>query len=113
MEGIIPPNLRRTYQNLTGYKKSLVRFYADRTGVINANDVLRWTFPKEIMTMDTLMHYFEFTSTASQSATSTRQGTHFPRNSASIIDTITILLMVKSLKILSLIIIYLILLWIM
>ena len=90
MEGIIPPNLRRTFQTITGYKKNLVRFYADRTGVINANDVLRWTFPKEIMTMDTLMHYFEFTSTASQSATSTRQGTHFPRNSASIIDTITI-----------------------
>jgi hypothetical protein len=40
--------------------------------------------------MDTLMHFFEFTSTASQSGTSTRQGTHFPRNSASIIDTITV-----------------------
>lgn len=86
----IPPNLNRIFQNLTGYKKNLVRFYADRTGVINANDVLRYTFPKEIMTMDTLMNYFEFTSTAAQSATATRQGTHFPRNSASIIDTITI-----------------------
>jgi hypothetical protein len=36
------------------------------------------------------MQYFEFTSTASQSGTSTRQGTFFPRNSASIIDTITV-----------------------
>lgn len=92
MESIIPPNLRRAYQNLNGYKKNLVRFYADRTGVINANDVLRWTFPKEIMTMDTLMHYFEFTCTRSQTGGtgSTSQGTHFPRNSASIIDTITI-----------------------
>jgi hypothetical protein len=36
------------------------------------------------------MHYFEFTSTAAQSGTSTRQGTHFPRNSASIIDTLTV-----------------------
>lgn len=87
---VIPPNLNRIYQNLTGYKKSLVRFYADRSGQILANDVLRYTFPKEIMTMDTLMKYFEFTSTASASATATRQGTHFPRNSASIIDTITI-----------------------
>lgn len=87
---IIPPNLNEIYRNLTGYKKNLVRFYADRTGVINANDVLRWTFPKEIMTMDTLMHYFEFTSTAAQSGSTTRQGTHFPRNSASILDTITI-----------------------
>ena len=86
----IPPNLNEIYRNLTGYKKSLVRFYADRTGVINANDVLRWTFPKEIMLMDTLMHYFEFTSTAAQTGTATRQGTHFPRNSASIIDTITV-----------------------
>jgi len=87
---VIPPNLNEIYRNLNGYKKNLVRFYADRTGVINANDVLRWTFPKEVMLMDTLMHYFEFTSTASQSGTSTRQGTHFPRNSASIIDTITV-----------------------
>ena len=87
---VIPPNLNEIYRNLNGYKKNLVRFYADRTGVINANDVLRWTFPKEVMLMDTLMHYFEFTSTAAQSAASTRQGTHFPRNSASIIDTITV-----------------------
>lgn len=88
---VIPPNLNRIYQNLTGYKKSLVRFYADRSGVINANDVLRYTFPKEIMTMDTLMKYFEFTCTKSQTGgSSTSQGTHFPRNSASIIDTITI-----------------------
>ncbi len=90
MSAVIPPNLNEIYRNLNGYKKNLVRFYADRTGVINANDVLRWTFPKEVMLMDTLMHYFEFTSTASQSGTSTRQGTHFPRNSASIIDTITV-----------------------
>ena len=91
MEGIIPPNLRRTFQNITGYKKSLIRFYADRSGQILANDVLRYTFPKEIMTMDTLMKYFEFTCTKSQSGqSSTSQGTHFPRNSASIIDTITI-----------------------
>jgi hypothetical protein len=87
---VIPPNLNEIYRNLTGYKKNLVRFYADRTGAINANDVLRWTFPKEIMLMDTLMKYFEFTSTAAQSASATRQGTHFPRNSASIIDTITV-----------------------
>lgn len=87
---VIPPNLNDIYRNLTGYRKNLIRFYADRTGVINANDVLRWTFPKEIMTMDTLMKYFEFTSTAAQTGTSTRQGTHFPRNSASIIDTITV-----------------------
>jgi hypothetical protein len=87
---VIPYNLNEIYRNLNGYKKNLVRFYADRTGVINASDVLRWTFPKEIVLMDTLMHYFEFTSTAAQTAASTRQGTHFPRNSASIIDTITV-----------------------
>ncbi len=80
---VISPDLNEIYRNLTGYKKILVRFYADRTETINANDVLRWTFPKEIMLMDTLMHYFEFTSTAAQTGTSTRRGTHFPRNSAS------------------------------
>ena len=47
-------------------------------------------FPKEIMLMDTLMKYFEFTSTASQTGTTSYQGTFFPRNSASIIDTITV-----------------------
>lgn len=87
---VIPPNLNEVYRSMSGYRKSLVRFYADRTGKISQNDVLRFTLPKEIMLMDTLMHYFEFTSTAAQSGTSTRQGTFFPRNSASIIDTITV-----------------------
>ena len=88
---VIPPNLNEVFRNLQGFRKSLVRFYPDRSGQINANDVLRWTFPKEIMLMDTLMHYFEFSSTAAATGTSShRQGTFFPRNSASIIDTITV-----------------------
>ncbi len=91
MSAVVPPNLNETFRNLQGYRKSLVRFYPDRTGVINANDVLRWTLPKEILLMDTLMHYFEFTSTPAATGTgSVRQGTFFPRNSASIIDTITV-----------------------
>ena len=88
---VIPPNLNETFRNLQGFRKSLVRFYADRSGQINSSDVLRFTFPKEIMLMDTLMHYFEFTSTAAATGTGgVRQGTFFPRNSASIIDTITV-----------------------
>ena len=88
---VIPPNLNEVFRNLQGFRKSLVRFYPDRSGKINANDVLRWTFPKEIMLMDTLMHYFEFTSSAAAKGTSdVLQGTFFPRNSASIIDTITV-----------------------
>jgi len=90
MSAVIPPNLNEVYRSMSGYRKSLIRFFADRTGVINANDVLRFTLPKEVMLMDTLMHYFEFSSTAGQSGTATRQGTFFPRNSASIIDTITV-----------------------
>ena len=90
MSVIMPKNLNQIFSNLSGYKKSLVRFYPDRTGSINATDTLRWTFPKEIMLMDTLMKYFEFTSTASQTGTTSYQGTFFPRNSASIIDTITV-----------------------
>jgi hypothetical protein len=43
------------------------------------------------MLMDTLLHYFEFSSTAAATGTSSvRQGTYFPRNSSSIIDTITV-----------------------
>jgi hypothetical protein len=90
MSVVVPDNLNKIYQSLNGYRKQMIRFYPDRSGVINQGEVLRYTFPKKIMSLDTLMKYFEFTSTASQSATSTRQGTHFPRNSASIIDTLTI-----------------------
>ena len=72
MAAVIPPNLNEVYRSMSGYRKSLIRWYADRTGKINQNDVLRWTLPKEIILMDTLMHYFEFSSTAGQSGTSTR-----------------------------------------
>jgi len=90
MSAVIPPNLNEVYRAMSGYRKSLLRFYPDRSGKINQLDTLRWTLPKEVMLMDTLMHSFEITTTASQSASSTRQGTFFPRNSASIIDTITV-----------------------
>lgn len=87
---VIPPNLNQTYRAMTGYRKQLLRFYPDRSGSINPQDTLRWTLPKEIMLMDTLMHYFEFTSTLAQTGTTLASGTYFPRNSASIIDTITV-----------------------
>jgi hypothetical protein len=88
---VIPPNLNEIYQNLGAFRKSLIRFYPDRTGTINAGDVLRWTLPKEILTMDTLMHYFEITTTrAGTNGTNEIRSTHFPRNSASIIDTISV-----------------------
>jgi hypothetical protein len=79
------------YRKLTGYRRNLTRFYADRTGAINPTDTLRWTFPKEIVSLESLSHFFEFTSTAAGTGTiSTRTGTFFPRNSASIIDAITV-----------------------
>jgi hypothetical protein len=91
MSAVIPPNLNEVFRNLSGFRKSLVRFYADRSGAINATDVLRWTLPKEIMLMDTLMHYFEITSTKAGTNTATEiRASCFPRNSASIIDTITV-----------------------
>ena len=52
---VIPPNLNETYRNLLGFKKSLIRFYPDRSGVINANDVLRYTLPK---IAELHLHYF-------------------------------------------------------
>lgn len=90
MSAVIPSNLNEVYRAMSGYRKQLLRFYPDRSGAINAQDTLRWTLPKEIMLMDTLMHYFEFTSTVAASGTTLSQGTYFPRNSASIIDTITV-----------------------
>jgi hypothetical protein len=91
MSAVIPPNLNEVFRNINGFRKSLVRFYADRSGSINATDVLRWTLPKEIILMDTLMHYFEITTTNAGTNTATeKRGSCFPRNSASIIDTITV-----------------------
>jgi len=91
MSAVIPPNLNETYRNLGGFRKNLVRFYPDRSGQINNGDVLRWTLPKEILCMDTLMHYFEITTTKAATNTATEiRSTFFPRNSASIIDTITV-----------------------
>jgi hypothetical protein len=89
---VIPDNLREIYQQLQGYKKMLVRFYGDRQNAIYNGDVIRWTFPKEIVDLDSLLNYFEFTSTPSQSGTTAplRRGTYFPRNTASIIDTLTV-----------------------
>ena len=79
------------FRNLSGFRKSLIRFYADRSGVINALDVLRWTLPKEILLMDTLTHYFEITTTHAGTNTATeKRASCFPRNSVSIIDTITV-----------------------
>ena len=90
MSAVIPPNLNQTYRAMSGYRKQLLRFYPDRSGAINPQDTLRWTLPKEIMLMDSLMHYFEFTSTLAGTGTTLATGTYFPRNSASIIDTITV-----------------------
>jgi hypothetical protein len=87
---VIPPNLNEVYRSMSGFRKQLLRFYPDRSGKINANDTLRWTLPKEIMLMDSLMHYFEFSSTVASTGTTLSTGTYFPRNSASIIDTITV-----------------------
>jgi hypothetical protein len=91
MSSAIPTNLNESFRNLTGFRKNLIRFYADRSGSINAGDVLRWTLPKEILLMDTLMHYFEITTTKAGTNTATEiRASCFPRNSASIIDTITV-----------------------
>ena len=91
MTSVIPPNLNEVYKNLTGFRKSLVRFYPDRSGSINPSDVLRWTLPKEILLMDTLMKYFEITTTNAGTNTATeKRASCFPRNSSSIIDTITV-----------------------
>lgn len=88
---VIPPNLNEIYRNLGGFRKNLVRFYPDRSGSINATDVLRWTLPKEILCIDTLMAYFEITTTKAATNTANEiRSSHFPRNSASIIDTITV-----------------------
>ncbi len=87
---VIPPNLNEIYRSISGFRKQLIRFYPDRSGKINNSDTLRWTLPKEIMLMDSLMHYFEFTSTVASTGTTLSTGTYFPRNSASIIDTITV-----------------------
>ena len=39
MAVVIPQNLNEIYRKLSGYKRNLVRFYPDRSGIINANDI--------------------------------------------------------------------------
>ena len=73
MSVVIPPNLNEIYRTMSGYRKQMIRFYPDRSGVINAGEVLRYTVPKKIIDLKTLMKYFEFTSTASQTGSSTRR----------------------------------------
>ena len=38
---IIPKNLISYLKVITGYHRQLIRFYADRSGAINSQDVLR------------------------------------------------------------------------
>lgn len=91
MSSAIPANLNERFSTLQGYRKTMMRFYPDRSGQINSTDVLRYTVPKEIILLDSLQKYFEFSSTAAATGTGgVRQGTFFPRNSASIIDTLTV-----------------------
>ncbi len=47
MSAVIPPNLNEVYRAMSGYRKSLIRFYPDRSGKINSLDTLRWTYQKK------------------------------------------------------------------
>ena len=89
---VIPKNLTNYLRVITGYHKQLIRFYPDRTGTINSQDILRWTFPREILNIPSLTHFLDFSTTyyGSTSAPIYFQGCYFPRNSASIIDTTTL-----------------------
>ena len=91
MSAVIPKNLSLYLRTITGYHKNLIRFYPDRTGTINSGDVLRWTFPREILNIESLTHFFDFSTTYYGSKTGPiYQGFYFPRNSSSIIDTTTL-----------------------
>ena len=88
---IIPKNLISYLKVITGYHRQLIRFYADRSGAINSQDVLRWTLPREILNITTLTHFLQFTTSYYGSKTGpVYQGFYFPRNSSSIIDTLTV-----------------------
>ena len=89
---VIPKNLTNYLRVITGYHKQLIRFYPDRSGTINSQDILRWTFPREILNIPSLTHFLDFSTSyiGSTSTTVYYQGCYFPRNSASIIDTTTL-----------------------
>ena len=54
---VIPKNLTNYLRVITGYHKQLIRFYPDRSGAINSQDILRWTFPREILNIPSLTHF--------------------------------------------------------
>jgi hypothetical protein len=84
-----PKNMSYHFNRIMNYSKIPVKINCDRTGAVNHNETIRFKLPtNSLVNLDSLVWSFDFTTVKA----STNAGTSrlFPRNSASIIDTLSI-----------------------
>ena len=94
-----PENFSSTLKQLDNYAKQTVKFYCDRTGVVNPGDTIKATFPKgSLVDLRSLCMYYKGTATSAgrnqsggvNNAANMWQNRFFPRNSSSVISSIAI-----------------------
>lgn len=84
-----PKNMSYHFNRIMNYSKIPVKINCDRTGIVNNNETIRFKLPtNSLVNLDSLVWSFDFTTFRA----STNAGTSrlFPRNSASIIDTLSV-----------------------
>lgn len=90
----LPENFGSRLKSLENYAKQCVKIYPDRTGTINSGDTFSVILPKNtLVDLRSLVMYFKGTcpKVGTKTATNTYfQGRFFPRNTASIIDTLSV-----------------------
>jgi hypothetical protein len=81
-----PKNMSYHIERIVNYSKQPIRVSCDRTGVVNHRETIRFKLPpNSLIDLDSLYWYFTFTAAAP-----TAGSQFFPRNSASIIDTLSV-----------------------
>jgi len=87
----LPENFGSRLKSLENYAKQCVKIYPDRTGTINNGDTFSVILPKNtLVDLRSLVMYFKGTANSVGSNSGKFQGRFFPRNSASIIDTLSV-----------------------
>jgi len=83
------------FNQIQNYSRQLAKIYCDRTGTVGAGEEITYTLPQNTLTdLDSLLWQFFLTiplySSATYNAATEYRCRHFPRNSQSIIDTLSV-----------------------
>lgn len=90
-KGTIPPNFQSAIKTLSGYAKQTVRCDPDRYTGVNAGDTIKVKLPPNaLVDLRSFVMFFNGTATGVGSNTAKYQNRFFPRNSASIIDSLAV-----------------------